>query len=117
MRPSYNSTTQQASHEIRKPLISSTGFNSREGDGSLRTQGAVKATNPSTEKAAIFMVPARPPSGDNEPRDPGGDFSTKTLLLLIIAGGVVELYMHDPRVGAAVVAAITVLVFLTRLIR
>jgi hypothetical protein len=64
------------------------------------------------------MLPARPPSGDNEPRDPGGDFlTTKGLLLLIIAGGVVELYIHDPRVGAAVVAAITVLVFLARLIR
>jgi len=67
------------------------------------------------------MLPARPPSGDNEPpepRDPRGNFlSTRTLLLLIIAGGVVELYMHDPHVGAAVVAAIAVLVFLTQLIR
>jgi len=36
---------------------------------------------------------------------------------LIIAGGVAELYIHDPHVGVAVVAAITVLVFLTQLIR
>ena len=64
------------------------------------------------------MLPARPPSGDNEPGDPGGKFlSTKALLLLIIAGGVAELYIHDPHVGIAVVAAITVLVFLTQLIR
>lgn len=63
------------------------------------------------------MLPARPPSGDNDPRDPGGDFSTKAVLLLILAGGVVELYLHDPHVGTAVVAAITVLAFLSRLIR
>ena len=64
------------------------------------------------------MLPARPPSGDNEPRDPGGHFlSTKALLLLIIAGGVVELYLHYPHVGVAVVAATTVLVLLNQLIR
>jgi hypothetical protein len=66
----------------------------------------------------MAMLPTDPSSGDNEPRDPRGDFlSTKTLLLLIIAGGVGDLYIHDPRVGVAVVAAVTVLAFLTRLIR
>ncbi len=81
-------------------------------------QGAAKATNPLHEKAAMPMLPARPPSGDNEPRDPGGKLlSTKALLLLIIAGGVAKLYIHDPHAGVAVVAAITVLVFLTQLIR
>jgi hypothetical protein len=64
------------------------------------------------------MLPARPPSSDNDPRRPGGDFlSTKALLLLIIAGGTAEVYLHNPHLGAAVVAAITVLVFLTQLVR
>jgi hypothetical protein len=58
------------------------------------------------------MLPARP-SRDDQPRRPGGEFlSTKALLLLIIAGGIAVLYEHSPRLGAAVVAAITVLAVL-----
>jgi hypothetical protein len=69
-----------------------------------------------TEKAATTMLPARP-SKDDEPRRPDGDFlSTKALLLLIVAGGVAVLYTHSPHVGAAVVAAVTVLAFLSKMV-
>jgi hypothetical protein len=65
----------------------------------------------------MAMLPASPPSRDDDPHRPGGDFlNTKALLLLIIAGGIAELYAHNPHVGAAVVAAVTVLVFLSKLI-
>ena len=80
------------------------------------TQEAVDATNPFSEKAAMPMLPARPP-GDDEPRRPDGDFlSTKALLLLIIAGGIAVLYAHSPRLGAAAVAAVTVLALLWKII-
>lgn len=62
------------------------------------------------------MIPARP-SKDDEPRRPDEEFLTsKALLLLIIAGGVGELYLHNPHVGMAVVAAITVLTLLWKLV-
>lgn len=62
------------------------------------------------------MLPARP-SKDDEPRPPDPEFlSTKTLLLLIIASSIAVLYMHRPHVGVAVVAAITVLAFLSKMI-
>lgn len=62
------------------------------------------------------MLPARPSKGD-EPRPPDPEFlSTKALLLLIIAGGIAVLYTHSPHIGAAVVAAITVLVFLSKMV-
>jgi len=62
------------------------------------------------------MLPVRPPE-DDEPRRPGEEFLTsKNLLLLIIAGGVSELYVHDPHLGMAVVAAITVLALLRKMI-
>ncbi len=62
------------------------------------------------------MLPARPPR-DDEPRRPGEDFLTsKSLILLIIAGGIADLYIHNPRVGVAVVAAITVLALLWKMI-
>jgi hypothetical protein len=63
------------------------------------------------------MLPARPPKND-EPRRPDEDFLTsKSLLLLIIGGGIVDLYVHSPRIGVAVVAAITVLSLLWKMIR
>lgn len=71
------------------------------------------------------MLSARPskddeprrPDKDDEPRRPDEEFLTsKALLLLIIAGGIAELYVHDPRVGMAVVAAITVLAVLWKMI-
>jgi hypothetical protein len=62
------------------------------------------------------MVPARPPK-DDEPRRPGEEFlTTKSLLLLIIAGGIAALYVLDPRAGVAVVAAITVLAVLRTMV-
>jgi hypothetical protein len=62
------------------------------------------------------MLPARTP-GDDEPRQPGGDFlSTKALLLMIIAGGIAVLYAHSPHLGAAAVAAVTVLALLWKII-
>lgn len=79
-------------------------------------QGAANATNPFRGKAAIGMLPARPPK-DDEPRRPDEDFLTpKSLILLIIAGGVADLYIHSPHVGVAVVAAITVLALLRKII-
>ena len=71
---------------------------------------------PLTEKAAGTMLPARTP-GDDEPRRPDGDsLSMKALLLLIIAGGVAVLYAHNAHLGAAAVAAITVLALLWKII-
>lgn len=62
------------------------------------------------------MLPARPP-GDDEPRRPGEDFLTpKSLVLLIIAAGIADLYIHNPHLGVAVVAAITVLTLLWNII-
>jgi len=62
------------------------------------------------------MLPARRPKGD-EPRPPGEDFLTsKSLILLIIAGSVAYLYAHSPRIGVAVVAAITVLALLWKIV-
>jgi hypothetical protein len=62
------------------------------------------------------MLPARPPKND-EPRRPDEEFLTsKALLLLIIAGGVAYLCVSNPHVGAAVVAAITVLTMLWKMI-
>lgn len=62
------------------------------------------------------MLPARPPR-DDEPRRPGEEFlNSKSLLLLIIAGGVAGLYVHSPHIGVAVVAAITVLALLWKMI-
>ena len=62
------------------------------------------------------MLPARP-SKDDEPRRPGEEFLTsKNLLLLIIAGGITDLYLQNPRVGVAVVAAITALAMLWKMV-
>jgi hypothetical protein len=62
------------------------------------------------------MVPAHP-SKDDEPRRPGEDFLTlKSLVLLIIAGGIGDLYVHSPQVGIAVVAAITALAILWKMV-
>lgn len=81
------------------------------------SQGAVKQPNPSTRKTASAMLPARPPK-NQEPRRPDEDFlPQKSLLLLIIAGGIADLYVHNPRAGAAVVAAISVLALLWKLIQ
>jgi hypothetical protein len=41
----------------------------------------------------------------------------KSLLLLIIAGGIADLYVHSPRAGVAVVAAVTVLALLWKMVR
>jgi hypothetical protein len=40
----------------------------------------------------------------------------KSLVLLIIAGGIADLYIHSPHVGVAVMAAISVLALLTKMI-
>jgi hypothetical protein len=62
------------------------------------------------------MLPARPPK-DHEPRRPDEDFlAPKSLILLIIAGGIADLYMRSPHVGVAVVAAVTVLTLLWKII-
>ena len=62
------------------------------------------------------MLPARP-SKDDEPGRPGEDSITlKSLILLIIAGGIADLYIHDPHAGAAAVAAVTVLALLWKII-
>ena len=62
------------------------------------------------------MVPARP-SKDDEPRRPGEDFlSLKALVLLIIAGRIADLYVHSPHLGVAVVAAITAIALLWKMI-
>jgi len=40
----------------------------------------------------------------------------KSLILLILAGGIADLYIHNPHLGVAVVAAITVLTLLWNII-
>lgn len=71
---------------------------------------------PLTRKPQATMVPPRP-SRDDEPRRPGEDFLTlKSLILLIIAGGIAYLYVHSPHVGVAVVAAITALALLWKMV-
>jgi len=63
------------------------------------------------------MLSARPPE-DDDPRRPGDEILTsKSLLLLIITGGIAELYVHNPHVGIAIVAAITALALLWRMVR
>jgi hypothetical protein len=60
------------------------------------------------------MVPRRTPKS---PRRSGEDFLTsKALVLLIVAVGVGELCVRSPRSGAAVVAAVTVLALLNKMI-
>jgi hypothetical protein len=55
---------------------------------------------------------------DDEPDPPGGNFlTTKSVLLLIIAGVVAYLCAYRPHIGAALVAAITVLALLWRIVR
>jgi hypothetical protein len=62
------------------------------------------------------MLPVRPPK-DDEPRRPGEDFLTaKSLIILLIAGGIADLYVNNPRLGVAAVAAITVLAMLWKII-
>lgn len=64
------------------------------------------------------MVPVLPPDDDDSPRRPDNDSLTlKALVLVIIAAGVVLLWVHDPRLGGAVTAAVTVLALLMRLVR
>lgn len=59
------------------------------------------------------MGPTQTPENKEDPRSPGdGLLSPKALLLLIVAVGVGDLYAYNPRAGAAVVAAITVLAVL-----
>jgi hypothetical protein len=80
-------------------------------------QGAVRQPNHCTRKTALAMLPARPPKKE-EPRRSDEDFlPQKSLLLLIIALSVAYLCVHDPHVGAAVVAAITVLALLWKLVQ
>jgi hypothetical protein len=61
------------------------------------------------------MISARPPKND-EPGRPDDDFLlSKTLLLVIIAIGTAELCIYNPRIGAAVVGAVTVLALLWKM--
>lgn len=63
------------------------------------------------------MVPAHAPKNARDPRRLNGELlTTKALLLSIIAIGIGELCTRDPRVGAAIVAAITVLFMLVDMI-
>lgn len=64
------------------------------------------------------MIPT-PTSDDNQdPRRSESELLTvRTLLLLIIAGGIGVLWIHDPRWGAAALAAITVLACLAAMIK
>ena len=55
---------------------------------------------------------------DHEPDPPGDDYLTvKSLLLLIISGAVAYLCAYRPHIGAALVAAITVLALLRKIVR
>jgi hypothetical protein len=65
------------------------------------------------------MVPApRKSKNGTDQRKSSRDFmSSKALVLLIIAVGTGELCLRSPRSGAAVVAAVTILTMLNRLIR
>ncbi len=68
------------------------------------------------EKVASNMLPARKPR-NHKPRRTGEEFLTsKSLLLLIVAGGIALLYVHSPHLGVAVVAAITALALLRKMI-
>ena len=69
------------------------------------------------EKVAAIMLPPRPPKND-EPGRPDDEppLTPKSVLLLIIAGGVAGLYVYSPRIGVAIVAAITVLALLSKMI-
>jgi hypothetical protein len=60
------------------------------------------------------MHPAR--HRDDKPRPDGEFLSTKALLLLIIAGGIADLYVHDQHLGEAAVAAVTVMALLWKMI-
>ena len=88
----------------------------QKGDGSLLHQGAINTTNPLSEKADTTMVSPRPPK-NRKPRRSREEFLTsKALLLLLVAGGIALLYVRSPRIGVAVVAAITVLALLWKMI-
>ena len=78
-------------------------------------QGAIDANSPSNEKGRFNMVSPRPPK-DDEPGRPDDDFlPSKTLLLLIIAVVTAALCIYNPRIGAAVVGAFTVLALLWKM--
>jgi hypothetical protein len=63
------------------------------------------------------MIPMLPPDDDNSPsRSDGALLTLKALVLVIIAAGVVVLWVHDSPLGAAVLAAVTVLALLARLV-
>jgi hypothetical protein len=79
-------------------------------------QGATNSDQPRVEKAASAMLPVRPPT-DDEPRRPHEDFlSPKSLVLLVIAVVIYELYLHNPHAGVAAVAGITVLTLLWKIV-
>jgi hypothetical protein len=67
-------------------------------------------------KARKRRLLAGPAKGD-EP-GPGGTklLTSQALLLLIVAGGIVWLYVRDPRAGAAVALAITALALLQEMV-
>jgi hypothetical protein len=63
------------------------------------------------------MVPARTSKDDKDQHRSSRDFLTsKALVLLLIAVGIGELTVRSPRSGAAVVAAVTVLALLNKMI-
>lgn len=56
------------------------------------------------------------PEHEKDPGQPGKELLTsRALLLLVIAGGIGELYARDPHAAGAIVAAITALAMLVTL--
>lgn len=61
-----------------------------------------------------------PPSDDdgNKSRRSGSSLlPLRSFVLLLVGAGVVVLWMHDPRLGAAVLAGVTVLGFLAKVVK
>jgi hypothetical protein len=64
------------------------------------------------------MVHIDPDHGEHKPRRSDGYVLTlRSLVLLLVGAGVVLLWVHDPRWGAAVLGGVTVLTFLAKMVK
>lgn len=64
------------------------------------------------------MVPTRADHAKGKPRRSDQYLlNLKSFVLLLVGAGVVMLWVHDPRWGAAVLGGVTVLGFLTKMVK